>query len=197
MKQFVHFLGYKLGLVQAETSVTTSEWSCIASHASGRQCLVEIGVWHGVTTRRLRAVMAPDGVLYAVDPYPVGGVGVSMPRHIARSEVGRVSNGRVEWVRQTGANAARWLAARLTGRIEFIFIDGDHSYDGLRADWDGWSGLVAPGGSIALHDSRSSPLRKIDDAGSVRFTNKIILGDSRYQVADLVDSLTVLRRLPS
>jgi predicted O-methyltransferase YrrM len=197
MITFVHCFKYHLGLAQAETSVTTAEWDCMASHASGRRYLVEIGVWHGVTTRRLRAVMASEGILYAVDPYPVGRLGISMPRQIAHSEVGRVHNGRVEWIRDTGAGAARGLAPKLVGRVEFVFIDGDHSYDGLRADWEGWSELVAPGGSIALHDSRSSEVRSIDNAGSVRFTNEVILADSRYQVADKIDSLTVLRRCPA
>ena len=196
MKTLAHFLKYQLGRAQAETSVTTAEWDCMASHASGRRCLVEIGVWHGVTTRRLRVVMASDGILYAVDPYPVGRIGISLQRLIARSEVGRVPNGRVEWVRETGADAARGLAPRLAGRVEFVFIDGDHSYDGLRADWEGWSELVAPGGSIALHDSRSSPSRTIDNAGCVRFTREVILADPRYEVADTIDSLTVLRRRP-
>ena len=195
MKTLVHFVKYQLGMDQAETSVTQAEWDCMASHASGRRCLVEIGVWHGVTTRRLRAVMASDGILYAVDPYPVGRLGISMQRQIAHSEVGRVSNGRVEWVRETGADAARGLAAKLVGRVEFVFVDGDHSYDGLRADWEGWSELVAPGGLIALHDSRSSPVRPIDNAGSVRFTSEVILADRRYQVVETIDSLTVLRRL--
>jgi predicted O-methyltransferase YrrM len=194
MKTLVHFLKYQLGLALAETSVTKAEWDCLASHASGRTCLVEIGVWHGATTRRLRTVMASDGILHAVDPYPVGRLGISLQRRIAHAEVGRAPNGRVEWVEETGADAARRLAARLVGRVEFVFIDGDHSYDSLRADWEGWSELVATGGSIALHDSRSSPSRAIDDAGSVRFTSEIILGDSRFEVADTIDSLTVLRR---
>ena len=196
MKTLVHFLKYQLGLARAETSVTKAEWDCMASHASGRRCLVEIGVWHGATTCRLRKVMASDGILYAVDPYPVGRLGISMPRQIALCEVGRVLNARVEWVRETGADAARGLAAKLVGRAEFVFIDGDHSYDGLRADWEGWSELVAPGGLIALHDSRSSPVRPIDNAGSVRFTTEVILADPRYQVAETIDSLTVLRRRP-
>jgi predicted O-methyltransferase YrrM len=194
MKTIVHFLKYQLGVVQAETSVTTAEWDCIAAHASGRCCLVEVGVWHGVTTSRLRRVMASDGTLFAVDPYPVGRMGISMPRQIAVSEVRRVPNGRVRWVRKTGAAAASGLAVELAGRIDFIFIDGDHSYEGLRSDWDGWSGLVAPGGSVALHDSRSSPARRIDDAGSVRFASEVINFDPRFETADTIDSLTVLRR---
>jgi hypothetical protein len=65
MKTLLHFLKYQLDLVQAETSVTKAQWDCMAPHASGRRCLVEIGVWHGVTTRRLRVVMASDGILDA------------------------------------------------------------------------------------------------------------------------------------
>jgi hypothetical protein len=141
--------------------------------------------------------MAPGGVLYAIDPYPVGRVGISFQQRIAHAEVKRVRNGRVEWVRNTGADAARDLAPDLAGRVEFVFIDGDHSYNGLRVDWEGWSGLIAPDGVVALHDSRSTPARPIDAAGSVRFTREVILPDRRYQVIDEVDSLTVLRRLPT
>ena len=85
MKTLVHFLKYQPGRTQAETSVTTAEWNCLASHASGRRCLVEIGVWHGATTCRLCKVMASDGILYAVDPYPVGRIGISLQRLIAHS----------------------------------------------------------------------------------------------------------------
>jgi predicted O-methyltransferase YrrM len=34
-----------------------------------------------------------------------------------------------------------------------VFIDGDHSYDGARADYENWRGSVAPGGHLLLHDA--------------------------------------------
>ncbi|MCE9561936.1 MAG: class I SAM-dependent methyltransferase [Planctomycetes bacterium] len=193
MSVFKHFLKWQLGLAQAQTQTTVAERDCLAVHAAGRNVLAEIGVWHGVTTCRLRAVMAATGVLYAVDPYPVGRLGVSFQRRIAASEVGRVQNGRVEWVRKTGAAAARALSAQLAGKLEFIFIDGDHSYNGLREDWEGWAGLVAPAGLVALHDSRSTPTRPIEAAGSVRYTQEVILKDLRFTEIAVVDSLTVLQ----
>ena len=196
MSVLTHFLKWQVGLARAETQTTEAERDCLARHAAGKRVLVEVGVWHGVTTCRLRAAMAADGVLYAIDPYPVGRLGVSFQQRIAHNEVGRVPNGRVEWVRATGVAAARELAPLVGGKVEFIFIDGDHSYDGLKADWEGWAGLIAPGGVVALHDSRSSPNRPLDDAGSVRYTRSVILADPRFEVADEVDSLTVLRRRP-
>lgn len=37
--------------------------------------------------------------------------------------------------------------------FDFAFIDGDHSFEGVRADWLAWSPLVAPGGVVAFHDT--------------------------------------------
>lgn len=195
MSVLTHFLKWNVGLAKAETQTTPAERDCLARHAAGRRFLAEVGVWHGVTTARLRAAMAPDGVLYAIDPYPVGRLGFSMQQRIARAEVRRVRNGRVEWVRTTGADAARTLAHVVGGKLEFVFIDGDHTDDGLRADWEGWSGLVVPGGVVALHDSRSSPVRPMPDAESVLLTNAVIRPDARFVVIDEVDSVTVLKRV--
>ena len=83
--------------------------------------------------------------------------------------------------------------AKTTGH-DFVFVDGDHSEAGLLSDWNAWSGLVEPAGIVALHDSRSTPDRQIDDAGSVKVTRRVILQDARFQQIDAVDSLTVLRR---
>lgn len=45
------------------------------------------------------------------------------------------------------------LLERLDGRpIDTLFIDGDHSYAGARADHDLYAPLVRPGGLIAFHD---------------------------------------------
>jgi predicted O-methyltransferase YrrM len=194
MRVLRHYLLWRVGLSRAETQTTEAERDALAQAAASRRCLVEIGVWHGVTTRRLRAVMAPDGILYAIDPYPPGRLGISFQRLIARSEVASVPNGEVRWVRQTGADAARLLAPELAGRVDFVFIDGDHSYEGLMGDWTGWSPLVAPGGIIALHDSRPTPSRPIHDAGSVRYTEAVIRKDERFRVVNEVDGLTILRK---
>ncbi len=45
------------------------------------------------------------------------------------------------------------LAGHLAGTpIDVLFIDGDHSYDGVRSDHETYSCLVRPGGLIAFHD---------------------------------------------
>ena len=100
----------------------------------------------------------------------------------------------MSWMRTTGSIAAEELHSMNHRHFDFVFIDGDHSYEGLKSDWEGWSRLIAPGGKIALHDSRSTSDRSIDDWGSARFTRDVIELDPRFQIVDTVDSLTVLQR---
>jgi len=53
---------------------------------------------------------------------------------------------------QTTEQRAR-LQRVLGGRpIDFLFIDGDHGYDGVRADYELYAPLVRPGGIVAFHD---------------------------------------------
>lgn len=43
------------------------------------------------------------------------------------------------------------------GPYNFLFIDGDHTYDSVRKDWDNYSPMVRKGGIIALHDILPRP----------------------------------------
>lgn len=43
------------------------------------------------------------------------------------------------------------------GLIDFLFIDGDHSYEGVKTDWLTYSNLVSDGGLIAFHDISHHP----------------------------------------
>ena len=46
----------------------------------------------------------------------------------------------------------------LAGRkLDLLFIDGDHSYDGVKKDFEMYSTLVAPDGVIAFHDIVDGP----------------------------------------
>lgn len=194
MSPLVHFLAWRLRLAAPQTQTSPAERGALARHAAGRRQLVEIGVWHGVSTVILRRAMAPEGVLYAVDPFPPGRLGTSFQERIAHREVGRVARGRVRWIRQTGAEgAAAARAAGLAG-ADFVFIDGDHSFAGIAADWAAWGPLVVPGGVVALHDSRSSATRDLSGAGSARFTRERVQRDGRFEPLEEVDTLTVVRR---
>ena len=183
------WLGYRLGWRSADTQVTAAERACLAKHAAGRRSLVEIGVMHGVNTALLRSVMDPSGTIIGIDPHPPGRLGVSFERWIAQREVARHSRGRAILLR-------RWsheVAAEWSIPIDFLFIDGDHSWSGIERDWLGFSPHVVTGGVVALHDSRS--VVGVPHLDSVFYTREIILPDPYFRLIDAVESLTVLERV--
>ncbi len=38
-------------------------------------------------------------------------------------------------------------------KIDFLFIDGDHSYEGVKADWNSWSPKLNKGAIVVFHDT--------------------------------------------
>lgn len=191
MSVLLHLVKWGLGLAPAEVWTTAAERDCLERHAAGKRRLAEIGVWHGGTSRRLRAAMAPDATLYAVDPYESGRLGFSVPRIVGMNELGRVHNGRVVWVRKTGTDAGRTEEIR-RAPFDFVFIDDAQSYDRLQAEWETWSPLVAPDGIIALHDTQA--MANVAEQSSERYAREVVVADARFEVLETVDSLTVLRR---
>jgi predicted O-methyltransferase YrrM len=191
---FIHFVKWCLGIEQASTQTTNAERCCMAKYAAGKRRLAEIGVWEGVTTAQLRNVMADNGIYFAVDPYPVGKFGFSTQKIIAKGSVGKIRKGKVVWLRMTGVESAKEFAV-VDKPFDFLFIDGDHSFEGLKGNWEAWKRLMSIGGIVALHDSRSTEHRKIEEAGSVRYTQTTILHDPEYRVVETVDSLTILERV--
>jgi predicted O-methyltransferase YrrM len=183
------YMRYRLGLVSADTQTTAAERACLARYAAGRRRLVEIGVMHGATTALLRSVMASDGVITGIDRHPPGRLFVSFERLTAKHELARHPRGRAVLLREWSHEAARhWRTP-----VDFLFIDGDHSWAGLERDWRDWTAHLMPGGIVALHDSRPMPDRDLLD--SVRFTTEVVLRDARFRVMDVADSLTVLEQV--
>jgi predicted O-methyltransferase YrrM len=193
MGSFDHFLRWTIGLAKATSGTSELERDCLARHAADKRVVAEVGVWHGLTTCRLLKAMNRDGRLFAIDPYQPGRLGVSFARIIAEREIRPHALGRVHWLRMTGVAAAKSLSKELD-QIDFLFLDGDHSYEGLRDDWEAWAPALRPGATMALHDSRSTPERPIDEAGSVRFTREVVIVSPHFEVIDELESLTILRK---
>jgi predicted O-methyltransferase YrrM len=52
------------------------------------------------------------------------------------------------------------VARQWSRPIDVLFIDGDHSYEGCRADLEAWLPFVQPGGWIAFHDSSEAGVER-------------------------------------
>ena len=58
-------------------------------------------------------------------------------------------------------------------QIDFLFLDGDHTYEGIRQDFEMYSPLVKKGGIIGFHDIAPHPPET--DCDVFRFWNEIKL----------------------
>ncbi len=117
--------------------------------------VMEIGTANGGTLLMFSRVMAPDGRLISIDlPGGPGGGGYpewKVPLYRAFAMPGQD----LELIRGDthDPDALRRTEAWLAGdRLDFLFIDGDHSYEGVKQDFETFGPLVRPGGIIAFHD---------------------------------------------
>jgi predicted O-methyltransferase YrrM len=122
-----------------------------AARATGRGRIVEIGSWKGRSTIWLAHGARLSGQrVFAVDPHvgshedPDARTFETFRSNIQRAGVADVVTPLV----MTSAKAA----GELRGGIEVLFIDGDHSDDGSRADADLWLPRLIEGGTVLMHD---------------------------------------------
>lgn len=189
----LHYVRYRLGLSEPIGETEPEERELLRRYAAGKRRLAEIGVFHGVSTRLLREVMAPDAILSAIDPFFRGRFGLrgyGWARLIAHHQVAKVRNGRVQWIETMGKDAPQDPRVQATLPLDFIFFDGDHSWDGLREDWAAWRDHIAPGGIACFHDSRERHAA----FGCAKFLAEVISLDPEFEPIDAAATLSVLRR---
>lgn len=56
-------------------------------------------------------------------------------------------------------------------KLDFLFIDGDHTYEGVKTDFEMYHKLVSKNGIIAFHDIVSGPQENV--GGVSKFWNEI------------------------
>ncbi len=112
--------------------------------------IVEIGIKVGGNFKILSTHLETDGLAVGIDPW----------EEITREEIDsawKMDDARcvVRHIRKNAhsPDAKRDLCALLAGRpIDVLFIDGDHSTEGMLQDYSDYSPLVRSGGLIAVHD---------------------------------------------
>ena len=188
----IHFLSCCFGFGKPHSQTTENEKKAITKYAAGSQCAVEIGVYEGVNTVNIAKAINSDAVLYAIDPFVKGRLGICYYEKIAKLQVGKNKvKGKIKFITAYSEGAAPLTPAT----IDFIFIDGDHSLEGIKKDWELYAEKIKSGGYMLLHDTKvPAHDPSVAGLGSHQYFESHIKFDNRFTVVDAVDSLTVLKR---
>jgi predicted O-methyltransferase YrrM len=117
--------------------------------------VLEIGTAKGGTLYLWTRLAAPDATILSVDlPSGKGGGGYSLQRAAIYRRF--ASSGQKVHLLRVDSHAPetrdRVIELFAGEPVDFLFIDGDHSYEGAKQDWDMYASLVRPGGLVAFHD---------------------------------------------
>ena len=112
--------------------------------------IVEIGSYLGASTCFLAsAVRRRGGKVYAVDTWTNLGM-TEGPRDTFKEFCDNTKpfSGCIHIRKGTSGDIARGFSEK----VDLIFIDGDHSYEGVKSDLDAWLPKVKDGGIVVFHD---------------------------------------------
>ena len=142
--------------------------------------ILEIGTASGGTLFLFTRIAAEDAQFVSVD-LPGGSGGGGYPSwKIPLYKEFPLPGQRLELIRDDSHDPA--VLSRVTELVgdrglDFLFIDGDHSYDGVKRDFEMYGSLVKPAGLIAFHD--------IDFGRGVRrFWDEIKVGRRYEEIRD-------------
>lgn len=152
---------------------------------------VEIGCCDGFSTAHILEMSRL--VLTSVDPF----VPDSMAPNLVGSQEKFTSNvapfgNRSVLLRMTSEEAVRgWNVP-----LDFLFIDGDHSYNAVLFDLTHWTPHLKPGGLLAMHDSRMSrPGGANFHVGPSKVAEAFVYGDNaHWEIVGEAFSLTLARK---
>ena len=117
--------------------------------------VLEIGTCHGGTLWLWCQLAHPFAQIVSVD-LPDGPYGGGYPVEAVPQLLSYAKDR--QWIQlfQGDSHADRMLKAvkrYLAGKkLDLLFIDGDHTYEGVKRDWEMYSPLVRGGGVVVFHD---------------------------------------------
>ena len=182
---------HALKLVQAHSQTNEQELARLGSYAKGHQIAVEIGSHMGVSAAVIAHAVGPDGKVFCIDPWDPVNQKENPCLSIFKRELSRQDLlDRVHLVQGLSYEVEQFLPTS----FDFAFVDGDHTYEGLKRDWAIVERRLAPNGIVCLHDTSTPDAEPYRRAGSVRFFKECIRNHRDFEWLECCYTMNVLRK---
>jgi predicted O-methyltransferase YrrM len=151
----------------------------LARRAPEGATLVEIGRFKGGSTLLLASALPPAAQLWSYDLHVAIRADMSGSQLDAELRTALERYGLAERVHLVVGDSRTASPPPLAAYL--VFVDGDHRYEGARADYERWSELVAPGGHLLFHDAVDSGGYGNVYPGISRLVEEIERNDRRFE----------------
>jgi predicted O-methyltransferase YrrM len=149
--------------------------------------VLEIGTARGGTLFLLAQAARENALLVSIDAPDAAGFG-ARPEYAARARLYRSLGGRTQRVVFLAADShlpdtLERVRDVLDGRrVDVLFVDGDHTLEGVASDFRMYAPLVRSGGLVAFHDIVPGPAENV--GGVPAFWQSVRAADSLEFVED-------------
>ena len=136
--------------------------------------ILEVETAGGGTLFSFARVSSPDALIISID-LPGGRFGGGYPEwRVPLYKSFAIHNQKISLIRENSHvfSTLKMVEKGLEGhKLDFLFIDGDHTYEGVKTDFEMYNSLVGKGGLIAFHDIVPGPSENV--GGVPRFWSEI------------------------
>lgn len=160
----------------------------LAAATPAEGVIVEIGSFKGKSTVMLASVAAhyARGPVVAIDPH--NAPSVTDPKIEKGSStfdefMASINKAQVASHVEVHRAHSHQIAKSWKRPIRLLWIDGDHTYQGVKQDFDGFSPYLCSGGVVAFHDSLNA------FEGPIRVFVESVLRDDRFGASGFVHSI--------
>lgn len=141
--------------------------------------ILEIGLCQGGSFFLWSKLAAQKGIKLGIDmpngkwgvPYTRSDVEIAINKHNIEMFAPNVS---VLWEESKDQKSIDWVKEQLgEEKLDFLFIDGDHSYAGAKIDYYNYLPFVKEDGIIGLHDIKETELHKANHCNVFKFWQEL------------------------
>ncbi len=139
---------------RVKSDLTTRERIALNRLASGKETILEIGSYIGASACCFGGAMKKSGFgrVFCIDTW--NNDAMTEGSRDTYTEFLKNTESFAQFiipVRGFSTEVVKQIAIK-TNHVDMLFIDGNHSYDGVKADWDAYKGFLKAGSIVVFHD---------------------------------------------